>query len=400
MWAAFLAERAGALGDRFGCATPARGARRAPPVRRRAALGADPPRRARLVSWRGHCRGERRTAGAGAGLRDAGTRRPAARGRGRGAALVPRPPRHLPRGRRQRHVLRRALRPRPRDPRAPRRAHRSRSRTSARATSSASWRCSTTSCARPRSRRSTTSQAIAVLGSDMRRLLREHPDIAVKLVIALGRRLREANERLARQSFQTVQSRVAVVLDGLVRQAQREGAGRQRRPRHDHAGRHRPARRLVARVGQPLPRGARARRRDHAGPGAHHRPRPRRACQLRLLSSRRAACVVRDGECVVIVPTRPAANGSKVLALPKGHPEEGESPATRRCARSARRRASRRGWSSSSATCATGTQRDGRRIAKVVELLPARPTSAARSTTTTTRSSRRAGWRSRRRRAS
>jgi 8-oxo-dGTP pyrophosphatase MutT (NUDIX family) len=28
---------------------------------------------------------------------------------------------------------------------------------------------------------------------------------------------------------------------------------------------------------------------------------------------------------VVIVPTRPAADGSKVLALPKGHPEEGES---------------------------------------------------------------------------
>lgn len=36
--------------------------------------------------------------------------------------------------------------------------------------------------------------------------------------------------------------------------------------------------------------------------------------------------VVRDGECVVIVPTRRAADGSKVVALPKGHPEEGESP--------------------------------------------------------------------------
>jgi len=35
---------------------------------------------------------------------------------------------------------------------------------------------------------------------------------------------------------------------------------------------------------------------------------------------------VRDGQCVVIVPTRLAANGAKVLALPKGHPEEGESP--------------------------------------------------------------------------
>jgi len=35
--------------------------------------------------------------------------------------------------------------------------------------------------------------------------------------------------------------------------------------------------------------------------------------------------VVRDGECVVIVPTRRAADGSKVLALPKGHPDPGES---------------------------------------------------------------------------
>ena len=66
--------------------------------------------------------------------------------------------------------------------------------------------------------------ALAILGADMRRLLREHPEIAVKLVIALGRRLRAANERLTRQSFQTVQSRVAVVLAGLVRQAQSEGA--------------------------------------------------------------------------------------------------------------------------------------------------------------------------------
>ena len=66
--------------------------------------------------------------------------------------------------------------------------------------------------------------ALAILGSDMRRLMREHPDIAVKLVIALGRRLRAANERLARQSFQTVQSRVASVLTGLVEQARAEGA--------------------------------------------------------------------------------------------------------------------------------------------------------------------------------
>jgi CRP/FNR family cyclic AMP-dependent transcriptional regulator len=68
-------------------------------------------------------------------------------------------------------------------------------------------------------------ESVAVAGSDMRRLLREHPDIAAKLVIALGRRLREANERLTRQSFQTVQSRVAVVLGQLVDQARAEGAG-------------------------------------------------------------------------------------------------------------------------------------------------------------------------------
>jgi CRP/FNR family transcriptional regulator, cyclic AMP receptor protein len=66
-------------------------------------------------------------------------------------------------------------------------------------------------------------EAVAVLGADMRRLLHDHCEIAVKLVIALGRRLREANERLARQSFQTVQSRVAVVLGDLVDQARAEG---------------------------------------------------------------------------------------------------------------------------------------------------------------------------------
>ena len=69
------------------------------------------------------------------------------------------------------------------------------------------------------------SEAIAILGSDMRRLLREHPDLAVKLIAALGRRLRQTNERLARQSFQTVQSRVAAVLSQLVTAAQAEGAG-------------------------------------------------------------------------------------------------------------------------------------------------------------------------------
>ena len=80
-------------------------------------------------------------------------------------------------------------------------------------------------------RRSATVEAIddlevlGIPGVDMRALLQRHADIAVKLVIALGRRLRAANERLARQSFQTVQSRVAAVLAQLVEQARAEGAG-------------------------------------------------------------------------------------------------------------------------------------------------------------------------------
>jgi CRP-like cAMP-binding protein len=57
---------------------------------------------------------------------------------------------------------------------------------------------------------------VAVLGPDMRRLMSEYPEISTRLVIALSRRLREANARLSRQSFQTVQSRVAVVLSQLV----------------------------------------------------------------------------------------------------------------------------------------------------------------------------------------
>ncbi len=68
-------------------------------------------------------------------------------------------------------------------------------------------------------------EAIAILSSDMHRLLREHPDISVKLIAALGQRLRSTNERLARQSFQTVQSRVAAALAQLVAEARSEPGG-------------------------------------------------------------------------------------------------------------------------------------------------------------------------------
>ena len=41
-------------------------------------------------------------------------------------------------------------------------------------------------------------EVLAILGDDMRRLMREHAEIAVKLAVSLVRRLRDANERLAR----------------------------------------------------------------------------------------------------------------------------------------------------------------------------------------------------------
>src|SRR4051794_11155200 len=54
--------------------------------------------------------------------------------------------------------------------------------------------------------------AVALLAGDMRRLLLRHPDISLKLLSAFADRLKEANERISRQSFQTVASRVAGVL--------------------------------------------------------------------------------------------------------------------------------------------------------------------------------------------
>jgi len=66
-------------------------------------------------------------------------------------------------------------------------------------------------------------EAIAILSGDMRRLLRDHSEIAVKLLSTLVQRLRQTNERLTAQSFQTVQSRVATVLAQLVEAARAEG---------------------------------------------------------------------------------------------------------------------------------------------------------------------------------
>jgi 8-oxo-dGTP pyrophosphatase MutT (NUDIX family) len=66
-------------------------------------------------------------------------------------------------------------------------------------------------------------------------------------------------------------------------------------------------------------RGARGRRRGRGRAG----DRPRRERSERERSA--GGVVVRGDEVVVIVPTRRASDGSKVLALPKGHIDAGEN---------------------------------------------------------------------------
>jgi CRP/FNR family transcriptional regulator, cyclic AMP receptor protein len=61
---------------------------------------------------------------------------------------------------------------------------------------------------------------LALPANDVRNLLARNPEIALKLVAGLVRRLRAANMRLSRQSFQTVPSRVAGILAQLSREGQ------------------------------------------------------------------------------------------------------------------------------------------------------------------------------------
>jgi CRP/FNR family transcriptional regulator, cyclic AMP receptor protein len=68
-------------------------------------------------------------------------------------------------------------------------------------------------------------ELLALPASEVRALLARHPEITVKLVAALVRRLRTANERISRQSFQTVPSRVAGVLSQLVSESPHSDGG-------------------------------------------------------------------------------------------------------------------------------------------------------------------------------
>ena len=228
---------------------------------------------------------------------------------------------------------------------------------------------------------------MAVLGPDMRRLMVEHPEISTRLVIALGRRLRETNERLARQSFQTVQSRVAAVLSELVARSAARGRGRRAgRARHRHPGRSGAAGGLLARVGQPLPGRARARRRHLPGARAPGGARPARAGAICLLRRARGRGRAGSG------PAEAAAGGRGDLrrrggrARRAGGRDRADPPRRRRLARARRcrratsipaRRRSRpptrevreetgvrgRARCASWARCATGTGATGARSA-------------------------------------
>ncbi|MEI7889957.1 MAG: Crp/Fnr family transcriptional regulator [Actinomycetes bacterium] len=68
-------------------------------------------------------------------------------------------------------------------------------------------------------------ETLAITGSDMKALVVANADLGLELAAALARRLRIANQRIERRSFQTVQGRVAAAIRELVDRARVEGAG-------------------------------------------------------------------------------------------------------------------------------------------------------------------------------
>jgi 8-oxo-dGTP pyrophosphatase MutT (NUDIX family) len=93
---------------------------------------------------------------------------------------------------------------------------------------------------------------------------------------------------------------------------------------------------------------------------------PRRSSATSTEEVSAGGVVVRDGQVVVIVPTRRSASGDKVLALPKGHVDPGETPA-----QAAQREVREEGGVQGSLVDRLGEvrywyQRNGRRIPKLV----------------------------------
>jgi CRP-like cAMP-binding protein len=66
--------------------------------------------------------------------------------------------------------------------------------------------------------------AVALLAADVQRLIRRHPELALKLLASLAERVSLTNERLLQQSFQTVAGRVASALLAQTVSRQADGA--------------------------------------------------------------------------------------------------------------------------------------------------------------------------------
>jgi CRP-like cAMP-binding protein len=61
-------------------------------------------------------------------------------------------------------------------------------------------------------------KAVALTSGDVSRVLTRNPEIAVKVIQALSRRLREANSRIGDQYFQSTEGRIVNVVMGLAEQ--------------------------------------------------------------------------------------------------------------------------------------------------------------------------------------
>jgi mutator protein MutT len=79
------------------------------------------------------------------------------------------------------------------------------------------------------------------------------------------------------------------------------------------------SRRGKGKTAEPKRAGAGARRKDPKPAGG-----PKKDTGPREISA--GGVVIRNGDVAVIVPTRRAADGSRVLSLPKGHVDPGETP--------------------------------------------------------------------------
>ena len=360
---------------------PVRRRPRAPPRRRRVVSprNARPRGRSRLPARSGARLPPARTRGARSGRRAWPCRGASSRRRG-----------HVPRGRRLRHLLRRPQRPRAGAAASMRAAVRSRSPPSARATSSASWRCSTTSSRSATVEAIDELEALAILGGDMRRLMHEHAAIAVKLAV-VARATAAGGERAARQP---------VLPDRP--EPRRGGAGPARRAGAGRGGARRatcrsPPRRPTS-PSSPAPRASppAASSPCSSAPGVisqgrgrlvvHDPPALGRLCLLSRRSSY-GGVVVRGRRGGGHHAARPQPRARAAQGRPQRRRDAARRPPR---ARSARRPASRPTCATCSATCATPTG-----VAAGAWPRPSISTSAssfpATPPTTTTRSTRRAG---------